>query len=145
MKNLPIPHRYQFFVKESHLDTFGHVNHATYLQLLEEARWEMITERQYGLERIHETKIGPIILEAHIRYLRELKLRQKISIETSFSNLSRKIALIHQRMLDEEGRVCAEAEFKMGLLDLSIRKLIPATQEWITAMGAETPREDEAR
>lgn len=130
-------HRYQFLVKEHHLDSFGHVNHATYLELFEEARWEMITERSYGLEKIQQTGIGPIILEAHIRYLRELKLRQKISIETSFANVTRKIALIRQRMLDDRDRVCAEAEFKMGLLDLKDRKLIPATEDWIKAVGME--------
>ena len=34
---------YEMLIKEKHLDTFGHVNNATYFELLEEARWDFIT------------------------------------------------------------------------------------------------------
>ena len=35
-------------IKENHLDGFGHVNNAIYLQFFEEARWEMITQGGYS-------------------------------------------------------------------------------------------------
>ena len=31
---------YPLLIKETYLDTFGHVNNATYLTLFEEARWD---------------------------------------------------------------------------------------------------------
>lgn len=32
-------HEYPVVIREHHLDTFGHVNNAAYLDILEEARW----------------------------------------------------------------------------------------------------------
>ena len=44
-------HDYQLVIREQHLDTFGHVNNAKYLEILEEARWDLITGNGYGLMR----------------------------------------------------------------------------------------------
>ena len=71
---------YPILIKESDLDTFGHVNNATYLKLFEEARWDLITKNGYGIKTIRETKLGPTILEIKIRFLKELRLREKITI-----------------------------------------------------------------
>ena len=73
---------YPITVKESHLDTFGHINNATYLQILEEARWNLITERGFGLNYIQQIKQGPVILEVNIKFLKEIGLRENIKITT---------------------------------------------------------------
>ena len=75
-------HRYPIVIREHHLDSFGHVNNATYLELLEEARWESITERGYGFEKIRETGQGPTILEIHLLFTQELRLRESVVIHT---------------------------------------------------------------
>ena len=31
-------------ISEAHLDSFGHLNNARYLELFEQARWDLITE-----------------------------------------------------------------------------------------------------
>ena len=46
---------YYLIIRESHLDTFGHLNNATYLQLFEEARWDYITNRGFGVWSTHST------------------------------------------------------------------------------------------
>ena len=38
---------YEFTVVETHLDFMGHMNNATYLQVFEEARWEIVVHRGY--------------------------------------------------------------------------------------------------
>jgi acyl-CoA thioester hydrolase len=53
-------------IRESHLDTFGHVNNATYLSLFEQARWDLIEAGGYGLRVIRQTGLGPVVLEAKI-------------------------------------------------------------------------------
>jgi thioesterase III len=68
--------KYQVLIKEHHLDTFGHVNNATYLALLEEARWELLNAHGFGLNAIREQAMGPVILECHIKFLKELTLRE---------------------------------------------------------------------
>lgn len=125
---------YPIIIKESHLDTFGHVNNATYLTLLEEARWELITLAGYGLKKIKESGLGPIVLEISIKYLRELKLREEIIIETQMVSYRGKISTMVQRMV-REGEVCCVAEFTMALFNTVERKLVLPTPEWLAAIG----------
>ncbi len=127
---------YNFAVLERHLDTFGHMNHATYLQIFEEARWEFITERGYGLDKITETQIGPTILDANIRYKRELRLRERVTIQSICPEYRGKIGKVYQRMLKENGEEAATLEITVGLFDMRARRLVVATKEWLHALGA---------
>lgn len=128
-------HEYELQIQEQHLDTFGHVNNAVYLQLFEQARWDLITGNGYGLREVHERKIGPTILEIHIRFSRELKNRQTITIKTWLESYQGKTGKLVQQMIDEAGKVCCEAVFTMALFDLTARKLIVPTPEWLKAIG----------
>lgn len=125
---------YPLIIKENHLDTFGHVNNATYLSLFEEARWDLITKNGYGLKKIQETGIGPTILEIKLVFIKELRLREEIVIETQLVSYEKKIGQLSQKMI-REGVVCCEAELTIGLFDLSTRKLILPTPEWLHAVG----------
>ena len=125
---------YSFEVEKKHLDSFGHVNNAMYLTLFEDARWELITKNAYGLAKIHETKIGPTLLEIHIRFMKELLLGQIITIESQVTELKSKIGVMTQKMI-RDGEVCCQAEFTIGLFDLNQRKLVTLTSEWLKAIG----------
>src|SRR5690242_10889601 len=127
---------YPTIIKESHLDSFGHMNHGAYLPLLEEARWELITQNGYGLKKIHETGIGPVILEINLKFLRELHARDNIIIETHLISYERTVGKIGQRIL-RDGETCCTAELTIALFDLNQRRIIPPTQEWLDAIGVE--------
>jgi acyl-CoA thioesterase FadM len=105
------------------------------LQILEEARWEFITENGYGFNKVHETKKGPVILDVYLKFMRELKLRQKIIIESQVQGDLAKIMSIKQWIKDESGKVHSEAEFKVAFFDLSERKMIMPSEEWLKAVG----------
>ncbi len=128
-------HEYKLLIQEHHLDTFGHVNNAVYLQLFEQARWDLITGNGYGLAEVHRLKIGPTILEVHVRFSRELRNRQTITIKTWLESYQGKIGKLVQQILDDAGKVCCEAVFTMGVFDLNARKLILPTPEWLKAIG----------
>ncbi|WP_268125234.1 acyl-CoA thioesterase [Roseivirga pacifica] len=125
---------YKLTIKEHHLDTFGHVNNATYLQLYEEARWQLITDNGYGLSTVREKQQGPIILEANLRFMRELRLRQEITIHSQTTEYNAKVGTIKQWMTDADGNICSEVVMKFGLFDTKNRKIIPATKEWLEAI-----------
>ncbi len=129
------PFSYPLVIRESHLDSFGHVNNAAYLVLFEEARWEFITQNGYGLNEVQMWQKGPIILELTMRFKREVKLREKVTIVTHLASLERKITKLKQEMLKEDGTVAAELDLVFGLFDLQSRKLIDATPEWKKALG----------
>lgn len=127
---------YKFKVLEAHLDTFGHVNNATYLQLFEESRWDFITNNGYGLKEVMEKKIGPVILELNLKFKRELKNREVITVHSESGPMENKLVMtMHQEMKKEDGTVAAILDLKVGLMDLSKRKLIPPTDEWLHCVG----------
>jgi thioesterase-3 len=129
-------HTYSLTILEGHLDTFGHVNNAKYLEILEEARWDFITSHGFGLKKIQETGKGPVILEIKMKFLKELKLREKITIESQTQSLDRLVATLRQRILNEAGEIMFEAEMVFGFFDTQARKLIRPTDEWLKAIGA---------
>ena len=119
-----------------YLDTFGHVNNAMYLALFEEARWELVTQNGYGLKKIMEKGMGPTILEIKLKFLKELRLRDNIVVETQLTSYQNKIMNVHQKML-RENVICCEADFIMGFFNLKERKLINPTEEWLKALGVD--------
>lgn len=127
--------KYQFTVKESHLDTFGHVNNAAYLQIFEEARWELITKRGYGFKEVHTLHQGPVILELQLKFIKELRLREQITIQYELLEYSGKVGRFKQTMIKADGSLAAELIMVFGLFDLKLRKLIEPTEAWKKAIG----------
>lgn len=135
---------YQIVVREALVDSLGHMNNAAYLSLFEEARWEYITSRGFGFKEIQKLRQGPVILEVNLKFLREIRLREKITITLELVDYPGKVGRLRQQMLKEDGSVAAEAVFTFGLFDMQARKLIEPTPQWAHAVdfkpsGASTP------
>jgi acyl-CoA thioester hydrolase len=124
-------YEYKILIREGHLDTFRHVNNATYLQIFEEARWELFSQKGHGLEEIEQSGIGLVVMEVHLKFLREIRLREQITILTQLVKFEGKVGTIHQSMVAENKEVKATMELKFGLFDLKSRKLVAPTPEWI--------------
>ena len=128
-------HEYQTLIRERHLDTLGHVNNAQYMVLFEEARWEMVTSRGYGLEQVMQHQMGTVVLECTLKFMRELKLREAITIRTYLkSSATEKIFLVAQDLMNENGKLAATAALTMGCFDLKQRKLIVPDLIWKQAV-----------
>ncbi len=128
---------YEVLIRESHLDSFGHMNNAAYLILFEEARWDFITHNGYGLKQVHELQKGPVVLELNLKFRKEITLREKIKITMKSINYQRKIGRFRQEMIKTDGAIAAELELTIGLFDLQTRRLIEPTPEWKKAIGLE--------
>lgn len=126
---------YKILIREHHLDSYGHVNNATYLNLFEEMRWEVCTERNYGYEKVHAEQKGPVILEINMKFLKELKLRETITITLELVSYDQKVTYLLQKMVKENGQTACELKLTMGFFDLKIRRLIPASPEWRNVLG----------
>jgi len=125
---------YPVLIHERHLDSFGHVNNAAYMEIFEEARWHWITGNGFGLDEIRKRQIGPVVLEAHLYFLRELLNRDKIIVKSRCLEYRGKIAQMEQTMIRADGLAACRAEFKFGLFDLKARKLIRPTPQWLAAL-----------
>lgn len=146
-ESTPPAHVYRLTIKEHHLDTFGHVNNATYLQLFEEARWEWITSNGYGIDEIQRSGLGPVVLELSVKFRREVVLRQELSIESRHINYKGKLFRLRQEMVGGggdgsiAGTTHCTAEFLFGLFDLQSRKLVAPTAKWFRALDLPVPLE----
>lgn len=128
-------HEYFVLIRENHLDTFGHVNNATYLQLFEEARWDLITERGYGKDVIFERRLGPVILDVSVKFRREVRNREQTVIRTELMEHAAKIGKLRQRLYKcADRQLACEALFSIALWDLDARKLVEPTPEWAHAI-----------
>ncbi len=125
----------RILIKEHHLDTFGHVNNAVYLTLLEEARWDFIVPRGFGISEIQRMGLGPTVLEWSIKFKKEIKLRDTIIIESQGVSYDKKIGVLRQDILNEQAEICCQALMTMGLFDTKARKLVLPTAEWLHAIG----------
>lgn len=128
-------YRHDILIRENHLDSYGHVNNATYMALFEEARWEAITANGYGYQKVHASGQGPVVLGVEIKFLKELKLRETITVTVEMLSYEGKIFKMRQQMLKEGGEVACEAVFTAGFFDLKARRLILPSPEWLKAIG----------
>lgn len=128
---------YKLQILENHLDFFGHVNNAVYLELYEQARWDFISNHGYGLKDIMQKQQGPVILDVHCRFRRELKNREVITIKSKTLEVKGKISKMKQEMIKEDGTVASDAVFTFGFMDLKLRKLVDSPKEWLIAIGAD--------
>ena len=127
-------HEYQVRILEAHLDSFGHVNNAAYLTLFEEARWDIVTGRGYGLDHVQKTQIGPTILEINIRFRREILNREILKIRTWVYGDIGKVTTLRQVMVNSRGEAACMADFVIALFDMRSRKLVEPSAEWKYAL-----------
>ncbi len=121
-------------IKEEHLDFYEHVNNAEVMKILEEGRWHYLEQGGFTREFVKREGTGSVVLEAKIRYRRELKLGDNVEIETFLKGTKKKLQILGQRIL-RQGELCIEAEILSGLFDLNRRKLIPPTEAWKKGIG----------
>src|SRR5207244_4091012 len=72
-----LTHEKTILISEAHLDSFGHLNNARYLELFEQARWDLITERGFGVDTIRKPATGPVGLDVPVRYTRGSRRRNR--------------------------------------------------------------------
>ena len=130
-------YEYELTILEQHLDTFGHVNNAKYLELYEEARWDFITKNKLGLKEILESQVGPVLLDLQLTFKAELKNREKIKIVSQARPEMRNkfVMLLDQKMIKEDGKIASTMTLSVGMMDLKARKLISPSPEWRAALG----------
>jgi len=124
-------------IEPRHCDLYGHMNNASYAELLEEGRWDFISKRGYGRDAVTELGQGPIVLELNIRFRRELSPGERVVVECSLAEVRSRSAKVTQRILGADGQVACEAEATLALFDLKSRRLITPNERWKAALALE--------
>ncbi len=115
-------HAIEIKVRGYHLDVFGHVNNARYLEFLEEARWSIIEER-IQLDSLFGKGHLFVVVNINISYRRPAFLNHVIRIETSLKNLKTHSGILRQLIkLKDSDTVVADAEVTFVILDGKTQK-----------------------
>ncbi len=77
------------------------MNNAVYLELFEEARWDLVTRNGYGYEEVLQRRLGPAVLEANLIFKRELRNRQRVRILSWLESYEQRIGKMAQKIVGE--------------------------------------------
>jgi len=124
-------------VRGYHLDLYGHVNNARYLEFLEEARWALLEEGD--LDWFMKQGYALVVSRIDIRYLRPAGMSDVLEIETRMDRLLPRSGVILQRVLKKDtGKLVAEAEVTIAVVHPDKVGALPITGE-IAAHLAPSP------
>ncbi|QLG87122.1 acyl-CoA thioesterase [Chitinibacter bivalviorum] len=116
-------------VRGYHLDLYGHVNNARYLEFLEEARWGLLEDRT-GLAWFAERQLALVISRIDIRYKRPATMGDVLIIETELTELRERDAIITQKVVRQDnGKLVAQAEVTFAVIHPDQAGALPITGE----------------
>ncbi|MFD3563122.1 acyl-CoA thioesterase [Streptomyces sp. NPDC058686] len=78
-------HTTRISVRGYETDAVGHLNGTVYLQYAEHSRWSLMHSAGIKQEDLLRNRIAPVNLETVIRYVRELKAGEEVSISCELS------------------------------------------------------------
>jgi len=116
-------------IRGFHLDLYGHVNNARYLELMEEARWVYFEEMvDYSL--FQERGWAFVIVNYNINYRYPATIGDFLRIETSLKHAGNKSVVMHQELyLNETDRLVVDADVTFVIMDQKTQRAIPIEGE----------------
>lgn len=116
-------------VRGYHLDLFGHVNNARYLEFLEEGRWAVF-EGSVDLEQLAQQGYAFTVVNINISYRRPALMNQVLTVETAFLQWNRRSGVIRQEVrLKDTETVIAEADVTFVMVEAQTQKAAPLEGE----------------
>jgi len=116
-------------VRGYHLDLYGHVNNARYLEFLEEARWSWVEDRA-DLGAFMARGLGFSVVNINIDYRRPALLGNVLEIDTSLESLGRRSGVVRQVVrLKGTDQVVAEARVTFVVVSGQTGRALPLEGE----------------
>jgi acyl-CoA thioester hydrolase len=90
-------------VRTSELDSFGHVNHAVYLNYFEHARFESLKEAGFSWALLGERQWAIFVVRIEVDYLAEARREDQLQIRTWADSFRRTSMVLAQEMIRDDG------------------------------------------
>jgi len=133
-------HQTSFIIRSTQVDSFGHLNNAAYLELYEWARWEWWAASGLELnEFMKSTRKGPAVIQADVRFQRELRQGDVVTVRTWMHEATRVKVVMGQDIASPEGAIASSARITFVLINLDTRRTAPMAREILARFA-----EDEA-
>ncbi|WP_110602860.1 MULTISPECIES: acyl-CoA thioesterase [Salinicola] len=122
-------------VRGFHLDGYGHVNHARYLEFLEEGRWAYVDahpEFADGLAR----GVALVAVNLNIDYRRAAVMNDDLKVETCLTRIGGRSGVVGHRITHlGSGELVAAATLTFVLLDQQSGQVVPMEGAWAERLG----------
>ncbi|WP_290787233.1 thioesterase family protein [Halomonas sp.] len=117
-------------VRGYHLDGYGHVNNARYLEFLEEGRWGYFDDRPGLARRLSRGDVAFVAVNLNIDYRAAAVAGDDLEIRTRLSSLGGRSARMGQeiRRVHDDALVSA-ATVTFVLLDVAANQAVPIEDE----------------
>ncbi len=130
----------RFKIRATQLDTFGHLNHAAFLEIFEWARWEWaVAGGPDPMRMVQEQGIGPAIVHVDIHFSKEVRFHETVLVKTWFKELGKRRGVIGQEMLKPDGSLASRATITFVMLNLKTRKMDRIPEEMRAMYQADEP------
>ncbi len=112
-------------VRGYHLDFYGHVNNARYLEFLEEGRWTLLEARE-DLRALLAEGLQFNVVNIDISYRRPATLGQVLLVDGRLGRVGVRSATVHQEVRrKEDGELVADADVTFVLVDPATGRSVP--------------------
>ncbi len=109
-------------VRGYHLDVYGHVNNARYLEFLEEARWTLFESE---LETWMSMGVSFFVVNINISYRAPALLNSTLKVNSTMSEIKSRSCVLKQLVTDKStGTLVAEADVTFVIVDSSGKAMI---------------------
>jgi acyl-CoA thioester hydrolase len=114
----------QLNARHYEVDFNGHVNNLVYYMWAHHARLEFLRRAGITIEKFIDSNVGPVILEAQARHLREIRLGDNVTLtcEPAYG-AGRTFTMVH-RFIRGDDDMRAEIVKVMAILDHTTRRLV---------------------
>jgi thioesterase-3 len=128
-----IPHVTDIKIRGYHLDLYGHVNNARYLEFLEEGRWSF-AEENLDMREWKRLGLAFSVVNININYRRPAFMGEIIEIRTWISRIGNASATIRQEIvLKGTETTIADADVTFVMVDGKTNKPVPMTEDILSA------------
>lgn len=114
-------HSTQIKVRGYHLDGYGHVNNARYLEFLEEGRWDFF-ESANAVKNFHERGLNFIVVNLNIDYLFFAKAGDVLTVTTKLGAVGKKSQIIEQTISNQNQKPVLKAKVTFVIIDQKTQK-----------------------
>jgi acyl-CoA thioester hydrolase len=124
-------------VRSYELDSYNHVNNAVYLQYLEFARMEYLRAIGFDYPGLYVAGYFLFVTHIDIRYKVPARLFDELSIEVEPIKLGKVSGTFRQRIVNQKGDLCAEADVSWGCVDTTGRPTKIPDEFYVTGLEPE--------
>jgi acyl-CoA thioester hydrolase len=124
----------QISVRSYELDSLGHLNQAVYHSYAEHARVQLMRALGAGGDGFATQGVAPVLVESRARYRKELRVGQEVDVSCDLNLGDGKVFTMNSVVSFPDGRVSAEIDATIGLIDTTTRRLVPDPRERMTKL-----------